>query len=445
VDFMVGHADNVTVGDVAKALGSAGISRAQELADPATLARFDRALAAAGVRGQQIRSQAINGDTPDATPVGAPTILQLFGQRFLIDSFVLSEVVFDSIQYRGEKVRRMMPSGLDAMAALGSNVAVRALRDALDKSHYASNLLAARRVVESRPPEAWRSSAYDQWLAALRTLVGPAAESEGMPQAMRRDAWRRKELRAALGSWTELRHDTVLYGKQSYTSSTSCEYPEGFVEPYPRFYATLADLTATLAKRISSGVVSSGDAGQSRYVKQIRDGQSAFFARFADVMLKLQGLAEKELAKRPFSADERAFLKKTIDVRGGGSGPPRYDGWYPTLFYGGAPQQYAPVVSDVHTDPSGGAALEEATGNVEFVVVAVDNGADRAAYVGPAYSYYEFTSKARQRLTDEEWTERLEQGDVPPKPGFTAPFQGSSLERDLAAAPRRSPVFDVRK
>ena len=127
-------------------------------------------------------------------------------------------------------------------------------------------------------------------------------------------------------------------------------------------------------------------------------------------------LARKELAGHPFNDEERRFLKQAIDMRGGGSGGPRYDGWYTHLIYGDDPADWQPTVADVHTDPDGGSALEVAVGDVNFVVVAVDNDGDRAAYVGPAYSYYEFTQPAEQRLTDEEWQERIRKGKLPRGP-----------------------------
>ena len=59
---------------------------------------------------------------------------------------------------------------------------------------------------------------------------------------MRTEAWQKKELNAALSSWTELRHDTILYAKQSYTPITTGLPPQvtGYVEPVPEFYGRLA-------------------------------------------------------------------------------------------------------------------------------------------------------------------------------------------------------------
>jgi hypothetical protein len=89
----------------------------------------------------------------------------------------------------------------------------------------------------------------------------------------------------------------------------------------------------------------------------------------------------------------------------------------------------------VHADPNDpGTALEVAVGDVNFVVVAVDNDGDRAAYVGPVSSYYEFTQPAEQRLTDEEWQQRIQQEKTPARPGWVAAFQPPPSRRELPRA-----------
>ena len=53
------------------------------------------------------------------------------------------------------------------------------------------------------------------WLATLRELSKPISDSK-YPEAMRTRTWGMKTLNTQLASWTQLRHDTVLYAKQSY-------------------------------------------------------------------------------------------------------------------------------------------------------------------------------------------------------------------------------------
>ena len=291
-------------------------------------------------------------------------------------------------------------------------------------------------MVEAHAPAHWNDNAYMLWLDSLRTLDDVPPAGARLPETMRRLPWRRKQLQAQLGSWAELRHDTILYAAQSYTAGAECEYPEGFVEPYPALFLRLRLLASESARLLSRLDVSLLSAGAAGIAGRLRDHQIKFFQRFAGIMQQLEVLARKELAGHPFNDDERMFLKKTIDMRGGGSGAPTYDGWYTQLIYGDDPADWQPTVADVHTDPNGGSALEVAVGDVNFVVVAVDNDGDRAAYVGPVYSYFEFTQPAEQRLTDEEWQERIRQEKTPARPGWVAAFQPPPKVRELPA-PRK--------
>jgi hypothetical protein len=441
IDFMVGRADNVTIDQVGAALAAAKIRQSDQLAEPEAMARFDAALGESPPGVQQIRGQVLGADLRGTVPTALPLSFQVFGQRFVIDSFVLSRVVFDSIVFDREKQPRMLPSGLDVMAALGNDTAVRLLAPELKQYKYSSNLLAARRVVDAITPEEWNQTAYNQWLSTLRTLDDPPESAAHFPASLKGEAWRRKQLRTALASWTELRHDTILYAKQSY-SSTACEYPSGYVEPYPAFFRRVRELTATLSTRLGSIAEATAEPaktgtaarGSKNAVPTARDRLQKFFARFASTMERLERLAALELSAQPFSADDEAFLKKTIDRRGAGSGPPRYDGWYPELILGERPDLWQPVVADVHTDPNGPRVLHEGVGNAEFLVVAIDNGPHRAAYVGPSYSYFEFTRGAR--MTDEEWQTEISRGTAPPPPGFTRIFQVPGTERLTLPASR---------
>ena len=434
IDFMVGRADNVTIEQVSAALAAAKIRQSDQLAESEALARFDAALGASPPGVQQIRGQVLGTDLRCSVPTPLPLSFQVFGQRFLIDSFVLSRVVFDSIVFDRQKQTRMMPSGLDVMAALGNDTAVRLLAPELTKYKYSSNLLAARRVVDAMAPGEWKETVYNQWLSALRTLDDAPENAAHFPASLRGEAWRRKQLRTALASWSELRHDTILYAKQSY-SSTACEYPAGYVEPYPAFFRRVRELTATLSTHLGSIAepkpkqtkASDGARGNPNTLPTLRERLQKFFSGFAATMERLERLATLELLAQPFSAEDQAFLKKTIDRRGGGSGPPRYDGWYPRLIFGERPDLWEPVVADVHTDPNGPQVLHEGVGNTEFLVVAIDNGPHRAAYVGPSYSYYEFTRGTR--MTDEEWQAQISKGAAPPPPGFTRTFQVPGSER----------------
>ena len=63
---------------------------------------------------------------------------------------------------------------------------------------------------------------------------------------MQSPAWVDKQLNTVLGSWSELKHDTILYAKQAYAELGGGPPPppplppKGYVEPVPEFYAAPA-------------------------------------------------------------------------------------------------------------------------------------------------------------------------------------------------------------
>jgi hypothetical protein len=419
VDFLVGASDNGTLLELRQTMHRAGVESLTALAAPAQLASLATAVGAefAG-RGQILSQLSVN-----AAP---PKVFQLFAQRFALDSYVLAKVITPL---------RTMPSGLDVMAALGNDEAVRLLEPDLERGQYVAELAAARQLVTEQRPQEWNAALYASWLDALRTL-DDRPPGPGFPRAMQTVAWRRKQLQTQLGSWSELRHDTILYVAQSY-SQALCSYPDAYVEPYPAFFARLGQLAGMTAQRLTDAQLPITNPKRTPFLEGTQGRMAAFFRGFEARMGDLERLARKELAGQPFTKQESTFLKGAVRMHPG-CGSPWYDGWYSQLFYTRSPTERSPTVGDVHTDPNVGAVLEAAVGDAKLLVVAIDNRGDRAVYVGPAYSYYEFVSPMNKRLTDAEWQARLDGGELPPRPAWTAPFQGAPLARTLGAPPPRA-------
>src|SRR5262249_55793960 len=153
-------------------------------------------------------------------------------QKFALDSWALSHLVYDDVLWDGEKVQRRVPSGLDvAFAVLGNDQVVPELTDRMERHdgrpfrdglNYQHNLTAVRRVIDSQTEPAWHENVYQSWLACLRELSRATTEAK-YPEAMRGRAWALKTVNTQLASWAQLRHDTVLYVKQSYTGIPLCE------------------------------------------------------------------------------------------------------------------------------------------------------------------------------------------------------------------------------
>src|SRR5262249_46642652 len=203
----------------------------------------------------------------------------------------------------------------------------------------------------------------------------------------------------------------------------SCEYPAGYVEPYPAFYAKVKFFADEAGRLFGAAEFPAADPNAAAQAQAARDRYVAFFKKMSDTVGTLETLAKKELDGQPFTDDEKAFIKKTIDIRGGGSGPPRYDGWYCELYYHRTEcSKWEPVVADVHTDPDSQSCLEVGVGDAMFGMIAIDNDADKMVYVGPLFSYYEFRQPVRERLTDPEWGQMIAGGKLPPRPEWTKEF-----------------------
>jgi hypothetical protein len=308
IGFMVGRSDNLTVFGLLDICAKAG---AKDVAG--TVKNLDKVkdeLNSGKHAAQMIRSQLVISDPANTYKVPPPGVFQVFGQRFVIDSFVLSQVVFDSIIFHDKKQRRMMPAGLDVMAALGNDEAVRLLEPDLKQFNYSANLLASREFVALHPAAYWKSNLYVLWLDCLRTLQADMSGEKRFPQAMKSRAWQMKQLNAQLGSWAELRHDTILYAKQSYTAQPSCEYPAGYVEPYPEFYAKVKFFADEAGKLFAAAEFPTpADPNEAANLKAQQHGYVKFFKQMSETTGQLQTLAKKELAGEAFTADEKAFVK----------------------------------------------------------------------------------------------------------------------------------------
>lgn len=103
---------------------------------------------------------------------------------------------------------------------------------------------------DARSP-AGRGAGPSSSLLAADALQRPAARCPRFPTCPQDAAsrapdaaWHGRLLQTQLSAWTQLRHDNLLYAKQSATPYPICEYPAGYVEPYPAFLAALAEYAA---------------------------------------------------------------------------------------------------------------------------------------------------------------------------------------------------------
>jgi hypothetical protein len=402
IGAFAGEPDNMTLPELDGLLSDLGVSSSADLASQSD-ATIAQAVVNGGYGTQRISSHIMVNGLGEGTMPLSSTFLML-GQRYVLDSHVFSNVVYDRVQ--GGSVMRMMPDPLDVgFAALDNDHAGLLLDAELKTYSYAPDLASMRILADAHPKEFWEANLYNQWLITLRAL-SPGADvadptAAGLPTVAGTEAWGRRMLNTQLASWAELRHDTVLYAKQSYTGGNSCEYPDAYVDPYPELYARLAGF-ASRGAALVAGLDFAGAPWASAIV--------AYFGQLEGIATTLGVMAQNQRTGTPHSAEHIAFINGMTFEQGCGS-LAGFDGWYAKLFFNPTEAiELDPIIADVHTQPMDemgtpvGRVLHVGTGLPRTLVVTVNSCTGPRAYIGVASSYYEHVTEQYQRLTDEEWT-----------------------------------------
>lgn len=366
---------------------------------------------------------------------------RLMGQRFTIDSWLFSEIVSPySGEYTGEKLPlpteekpftfcwddpylkyrknrpfswvktdvsgclppatrevKGFPRGLEVMALFGSERAKEILKDLGDTNYsdYEKKFSELKTEIDSLSIEDWFQNLYWNWLFALRALL--VEFGNGYQTFMQTKAWQDKELNTALASWSELRHDTILYVKQSYTIAEMGAVPEpppvvGYVEPVPEFYARLLTLTKMTKKGLKELVP---------YEELEKLKLEFFLNRFSEILERLLEISKKELENQSLTDEEYYFIENFGSIS---------EGLIETVSEGDVdPDMFKTVlIADVHTEGNTRKVLEEGVGYIKTLIVAYKLPEGHILVgVGPVFSYYEFKQPMENRLTDEAWREML--------------------------------------
>ena len=408
--FFVGPADDLTARDYTEAYAT--VRAESGTRDITTKPFLDGARWFMAKR----RSPLIYGGTGDAAVPPGATLddlldqtkgLRVMGQRFVPDSFLMGRLV--NLKYTGSARPftmadqiRVFPRGLDVMQLLGSGRARAILDEEGDTAYadYDARIADLKAIFAEFDPGDWHQNLYWAWLASLRTLLAPC--DAGYPTFMQTEAYTDKALNTALASWSQLRHDTILYAKQSYTPRATAVRPPssvvpGYVEPLPGLYAELAALNAMTRDGLKSlGVLS--------------DKMDARFGGADRILRTLLELSVKELKSEPLSDDDLRFIRDFGDQLSTAVGDLTDESKRTT------------VVADVHSDLNTRLALEEATGRIDLMwVVWKTPDGDVIAGAGPVLSHYEFKHPMSDRLTDEAWREMVKKA-APERAPWTKRF-----------------------
>jgi len=228
--------------------------------------------------------------------------LRFMGQRFVPDAFIFRQLIYRNVGEATPPNRRGLPNGLDIPAAMGSARAYQHLAQMGETrfQDYDAQMNDMREWLGGLSVEEWTETLYNAWLYSFQPLLH--VPGDGYPGFMTSLAWVDKQLNTVLGSFAELKHDTILYAKQAYAelggapTPPSPAPPKGYVEPVPEFYARLAALTDMTRDGLSS---------RGLLVEQ----DDASLQRLSHLARSLQSMAEKELRGEPLTEDEYRTIR----------------------------------------------------------------------------------------------------------------------------------------
>lgn len=354
---------------------------------------------------------------------------RFMGQRFTIDAAIMQELVYRRVGEFEDEKKRLLPDFLDVPAALGSEMAYSILKDKGETNYknYDRNLENMKKEFINDDCSIWNASLYAGWLNTLRPLL--EVKGEGYPFFMQNDEWTKKTLETFAGSFTELKHDTILYSKQMMAEmgggwDDDKDY-RGYVEPEPLVYLRFENL----AKNTASGLKEMG------YLSGNDEKDLKKLAELAD---KLKVISVKELNNEKLDDSEYEL----IDIYGG-----EIEHFWLDAMKGQTGNDNpttadfpAALVVDVATDPNG-TVLEMATGDPACIHVVVPVEGKLRIAKGCVYSFYQFEKPISERMTDKEW--RKEMGIENEEYGEYVPYGRAYDHPDWVTGYRFKHVYDA--
>ena len=339
-------------------------------------------------------------ELPD--PLIAPAKGKSF--RFLPQRAVMDNVLMQNVVDVGRPSKRPIYSGLDMMVALGSKKA-KEIQDADPYNkiweRYFEMTQGNIDTVKSLPDSAWQKNLYRGWLWTLKSYTNTFGE--GYPIFMQNEAWNRKDLVSALGSYAELKHDTILYGKQVGAQSgggAPVVNPKGYVEPNLELFEKISWLLEYTKVNLENRDML-GDYGEK-------------IDTLKEMVDKCITLIHKELNNEAFTKEDEVFLMYIGGVMEYASisfvknnGESLYS-WYNIE---NETDRRMPIVTDLMNVVANVADVPEGkyqsigTGAPAEIYVVYPHEGKLYMGRGGVFTYYEFLSD--ERLTDEAWQKQL--------------------------------------
>src|SRR3989339_696387 len=330
---------------------------------------------------------------------------RFMGQRFTPDAYIINNLT-QGVGAPDPETGQLLPTMPTALMPLHiiapENKAVKNYLDEwinnplrIEKQGRESEKIIAKKTKKliaefaGYPADAWSQNIYWSWLDCFRSLL--SGYGAGYPVFMQNDSWMKKNISTVLGSFTELKHDTLLYAKQSYAElGGGGDNPDklppvvkGYVEPDIDFWNKII----ALAEVTKNGLEKRDIFPQEFKYK---------YESFIDSAEFFREITEKELENKKIR-DEDFEKLRTINIVLSRIVEP-INGQELTQ-----KEKRAGIIADIHTDVVHQEILYEATGKPFIIYVAIQDVNGTRLTRGLVFNHYEFTDKLDERLADEDW------------------------------------------
>lgn len=327
---------------------------------------------------------------------------RFIGQTYTYDEEIFKRLIYDYVDKSAKNEKRYLPDFLDVPASLNSDIATEILMEEANDRFvkYTDNLNVLKNEMPKNIDDDNSEILYLKWLKVLKSLIDSDKNDENFPSFMKNREWKKKKLETFGGSYAELKHDTILYAKQTYGAAEMGEGgmdefydsdeiiydSKGYVEPEIAVYDLLSSIAINMKNKFTEA-------------NMIDAKGIEFLDNFSELANKLSIISKKELNDEALTDLEYDFIKEyggNIEHLIVGSGAYEYDYEF---------QKSNAIVADIATGESdrGYYAREIATGNPIKVYVLVKVDGKYKICSGGVFDFYQFEVPAEDRMTDIEW------------------------------------------
>lgn len=325
--------------------------------------------------------------------------------RFMPQRAVLDNVWAQNLLDTNRPSKRPLYSGLDIMGVMGNKVAEEiVLSNEQNKKwdEFENRYKETKEMAKVLDDETeGRKNIYRSWLWMLKSYEEEIPES--FPEFMKSKAWAFKDLNAQLGSWAQLKHDTILYGKQAGAEmgggeEEEKEMPKSYVEPRVHLYDRMIWAMNYMKENLKSRelLTEANEKNMNNFIEMVD-----FLRKVSVAELKNETIDSKDQERLLYIGGEMEnIFIKFVDEKAE----------YFAEIEEQADRNMATVAdlmvtveNTVGIEPN--KYLEVGSGMAQEMFVVYQIGDKLIMGTGPVYAYYEFLSD--ERMTDEDFQNKI--------------------------------------